>query len=75
MSWQYLAHALGNKNVVMAVSILETKSWQDLSRVEVEICNDKRLLRQPLTELELDLTLVLNCQFLNVQAFSVEFKE
>jgi hypothetical protein len=71
MSWQYLKCALNNKNIALAMTILEPPSWQDLSRVEIEIYKNKRLLQRSLTGLELESLSTLICQFLNIQGVSI----
>ncbi|OXU27559.1 hypothetical protein TSAR_016895 [Trichomalopsis sarcophagae] len=75
MSWQFLAHAAGNKRLVLAMTILQSESWDELSRVETDICKDKRLLRHTLVGLERGSLSSLACQFLDVQGISLELHE
>lgn len=75
MSWQFLTHAMKNRNVVLAMTMLESESWDDLSRVEADIVRDKRLLRHTLSGLERGSMPSLACQFLDVQGISVELHE
>ena len=54
------------------MTILETQSWSDLSRAEVDICKDKRLLRHTLPGVQPGFLPTLACQFLDVQGISVQ---
>lgn len=72
MSWQFLTHALNNKSIILAMTILESESWDDLSRVEIDMCKDKRLLRHTLAGLEPESLSALACQFLDVHGISAE---
>ncbi|XP_031780174.1 adenylate cyclase type 10-like isoform X2 [Nasonia vitripennis] len=75
MSWQFLAHAAGNKSLVLAMTILQPESWDELSRVEIDICKDKRLTRHTLAGLERGSLSSLACQFLDVQGISLELHD
>lgn len=75
MSWQFLSHALNLSSVVVAVTLLESKSIDELSRVELEVSKDKRLRRHILTGLDIDTMPVLACQLLHVKGICPKLKE
>ncbi|KAL6260419.1 hypothetical protein P5V15_007945 [Pogonomyrmex californicus] len=69
-SWQFLSSALDNQNIIIAMTMLKPRSWDDLSHVEAEIYKDKRIMNHELVGLDLDLLPIFACQFLNVFGIS-----
>lgn len=66
-SWELLSSALNNGNVVVAMTILKSNSWDNLPHV-TEIHNDKRLMKRTLVGLNSNLLPAFACQVLNVLA-------
>ncbi|XP_054014719.1 adenylate cyclase type 10-like [Hylaeus anthracinus] len=68
LSWQFLSAALERDNIVLAMTLLEPVSWDNLSPVEAGICEDKRLMNRSLVGLNSEYLAAFACQFLNVFA-------
>lgn len=68
LSWKFLTAAMENDNVIIAMTLTEPLSWDNLSQVQQAICQDKRLMNRSLQELEPQYITAFACQFLNVLA-------
>ncbi|XP_076280803.1 uncharacterized protein LOC143209273 [Lasioglossum baleicum] len=68
LSWKFLAAAMENDNVIIAMTVVEPQSWDNMSQVQQAICQDKRLMNRSLQELEPQYITAFACQFLNVLA-------
>nr|XP_033325434.1 adenylate cyclase type 10-like [Megalopta genalis] len=68
LSWKFLSAAMENDNVIVAMTMLEPISWDNLSQAEMGICQDKRLLSKSLQDFDSEYITAFACQFLNVLA-------
>ncbi|KAG7199053.1 hypothetical protein KM043_017956 [Ampulex compressa] len=68
ISWQFLSLALNNDSIVMVMTMHESVTWDDLSKIEADIYNDSRLKKNSLAGLEARYLAAFACQFLNVVA-------
>ncbi|KZC06147.1 Adenylate cyclase type 10 [Dufourea novaeangliae] len=71
LSWKFLSVAMDKANVIVAMTLLEPVSWDNLTQVESGICQDKRLMNRSLTGLDTAHVTAFACQFLNVRAIPI----